>query len=168
MSAEALSPGFAALLDELAETPAERELMAEALGLLAQGVAPVAPPLSLRHRVLAHAATAERGPIFEDSGFTFAKGRELPWVQLGPGIRLKFLHGDLSQSVRTLLVEMGPNLLFPRHDHHGIEDLYLISGDAWVGDIPMRAGDYCRAPDGTTHDTVRSGASGALAVVVQR
>jgi quercetin dioxygenase-like cupin family protein len=156
------------MLDELATDSLERALMARTFDLLGRGLPEVEPPPSLRHRVLAQSAIAGRGPMFEDSGFAFARGNDLPWIQISPGIRMKFLHGDLSQRVRTALVEMAPNLLFPSHDHDGIEDLYLISGDAWVGDIPMRAGDYCRAPDGTTHDAVRSGASGALAVVVQR
>jgi anti-sigma factor ChrR (cupin superfamily) len=85
-----------------------------------------------------------------------------------PGIEWKVLYYDAEHGARTAVIRMAPNLLFPPHEHHGIEDLYLIEGTAWVGDIEMRAGDYCRAPEGTEHNDVRSGASGAMAVVVTR
>ena len=157
-----------AIVAELSNDADERHLMARTLSLLAHAAPHAAPPESLRSRVLAQLAIADRGPQFEDSGFFFAKGNDIAWTDVNAGIRSKLLYGDPPRGARTVLVEMAPNLLFPSHDHHAIEDLYLISGDLWVGEIPMRAGDYCRAPGGTTHDDVRSGPSGALVVVVQR
>jgi anti-sigma factor ChrR (cupin superfamily) len=114
------------------------------------------------------AAAGAEPPVFERAGSYFARAAEMEWMNLAPGVRLKILFDDGESGARTMLIEMDPGLPFPEHDHPAIEDLYLIAGDAWVGDVYMRAGDYCRAEAGTAHNDVRSGASGALAVVVSR
>ncbi|MCA9830839.1 MAG: cupin domain-containing protein [Dehalococcoidia bacterium] len=156
-----------ALVSELAETEDERELIELALSMLAHSVEPVVPSADLRERVLARALQSPREARFEADGFYFARGTGIDWVEIAPGIRIKWLLGN-PDGPQTALIEMGPNLAFPAHPHPEIEDLYLISGDAWVGDIPMSAGDYCRAPAGTAHNDVRSGPNGSLALVVSR
>lgn len=156
-----------ALASELAETAEERELIELALSMLAHASEEVEPPAELRQRVLSRAVLAGRGPRFEADGFSFARSAEIEWVEIAPGIRMKWLHGSMD-GPQTALIDMAPNLAFPAHPHPEIEDLYLISGDAWVGDIPMSAGDYCRAPAGTAHNDVRSGPNGSVALVVSR
>jgi hypothetical protein len=157
-----------AVLDELAESPAERELMAGALALLAYAAPEAEPGPGLRERLGARLAGEQPGPTFHAGVSYFARGQELPWIPLADGISIKLLHRDEATGARTVLVRMGADLLFPPHPHHVIEDLYLIEGEAWVGDVFMRAGDYCRAPAGTEHNDVRSGPGGSLAVVVSR
>ncbi|MGE0570693.1 MAG: cupin domain-containing protein [Dehalococcoidia bacterium] len=157
---------LSALISELAGTEEERALMELALSMLAHAPEPADPPQELRERVLSRALRAG-APRFEADGFTFARGSEIEWAEVAPGIRVKWLHGS-PDGPQTALIEMAPNLRFPAHPHPMIEDLYLISGDAWVGDTPMIAGDYCRAPAGTAHNDVRSGPGGSLALVVSR
>jgi hypothetical protein len=165
---ESLTGAHAPLVAELAETPAEAEAMARALDFLAFTAEPVAPPAGLKQRLLERLAEPERQPVFEAAGSYFARTRDMEWIDYAPGVRLKVLFDDAETGARTLLIEMAPDSPFPPHPHPEIEDLYLISGDAWVGDIPMAAGDYCRAVAGTSHNDVRSGPAGALAVVVSR
>ena len=167
MSASDPADSLNELISELAETEEERELLELAVSMLAYAAEPATPPESLRDRVLARALQPDRGPRFEADGFSFARGDEIEWVEIAPGIRMKWLHGSPG-GAQTALIEMAPNLTFPAHPHPEIEDLYLIRGDAWVGDTPMRAGDYCRAPAGTAHNDVRSGPDGSLALVVSR
>ncbi len=157
-----------ALLDDLAESPSERRTMRAALELLAYAVDEAAPSPSLKEKVLARVRAPERPASFEYRGDYFARGDALSWLPIAPGIRIKLLHEDAATGARTVLVEMAPDLLFPEHPHPAIEDLYLIGGDAYVGDQYMRAGDYCRANAGTTHSDVRSGPSGSLALVISR
>jgi len=157
---------FDTLLDDLAESPGERALMEQALRLLAYAPVQVSPPFSLRERVLGEAESAP--PVFEAGGSFFARGAGLPWVKIAPGVELKDLHYDAAAGTRTSLIRMEPNRPFPPHHHGFIEDLYVIEGDAWVGDVHMSAGDYCRAPAGTEHDDVRSGEHGTLTLVVSR
>jgi hypothetical protein len=156
-----------ALISELAESDVERETMTIAVRALAYEAPDVRPSTDLRDRILARIAEGDRPPQFMDGFSFFARSADLQWIQLTPGVEIKVLHAEAA-GARTLLVRMGPNLPFPPHPHDFVEDLYLVSGDAWVGHVPMRAGDYCRAPSGMEHNDVRSGPSGALAVVISR
>ena len=164
----ALPPDLDALVAELAENEQERTIMSRAVRLLAYAPTDVQPSHDLRERVMTRVATANRGAQYVANGDFFAHANQMDWLKLTDGIYVKVLFMDPETRARTTLVRMDPNLDFPSHPHGEIEDLYLISGDAWVGDIPMRAGDYCRANAGTEHNAVRSGASGSLAVVVAR
>ena len=159
-----------ALIDDLAETEEERKLMGRSAGLLAYATAEsTVPSPGLRERLLARIAEPMNRPaqfIAETSFFARSAGME--WTPLAPGIDIKILFAHQQSGASTVLVRMGPNLQFPEHPHALIEDLYLISGEAWVGEVPMAAGDYCRAEAGTAHNDVRSGAAGSLAVVVSR
>jgi quercetin dioxygenase-like cupin family protein len=159
---------IAALLDELAENDRERDVMGGALRLLAYAAPDVEPAPGLRARVLARIADDGRGAAFTAGVSYFARAQEMEWTPYAPGISIKLLFQDTATGARTVLVRMEPGLDFPPHPHNAIEDLYLVEGEAWVGDIFMRAGDYCRAPAGTEHNDVRSGASGSLAVVITR
>jgi anti-sigma factor ChrR (cupin superfamily) len=164
----ALPPDLDALVTELAESDRERDLMVRALRVLPYA-APMAEPSSgLRERVIARVTNPQRGAQYFANNNFFAHGDLLDWTPLVPGVDLKVLFVDSATGARTLVIRMGPNLLFPPHHHGDIEDLYVIAGDAWVGDIPMHSGDYCRAPAGTEHNDIRSGANGAMAVVVSR
>ncbi|MFN0147756.1 MAG: cupin domain-containing protein [Dehalococcoidia bacterium] len=168
MSAAGSVPELDALLDELSEDAGERERMSRALRLLAYAPEPVAPPGGLRERILARISEEPRAPTFEVGNDYFARAAEMEWTELAPGIEVKVLFRDAATRARTTLVRMGPNLAFPPHEHDVIEDLYLVSGEAWVGEVRMDAGDYCRAPAGTEHRDVRSGAAGALSMVISR
>jgi anti-sigma factor ChrR (cupin superfamily) len=156
------------LIADLAESRHERAVMREALRLLAFAAPSAPPPPALRERVTGAAAERYQLPAFEAGGSFFARAAQFDWVTIAPGVEIKDLYRDPASGARTTLVRMAPNMPFPPHPHGGIEDLYLIEGDAWVGDVPMRAGDYCRAPAGTHHNDVRSGPSGALSFVVSR
>jgi hypothetical protein len=159
---------LADLPSELAETPDEGALISHALELLAYAPEPVAPLPGLRERVLARVASPPIPAQFEAGGFFFARGEQLAWTTIAPGVRIKWLWSDPATGARTGLIDMDPDRPFPEHPHPEVEDLFLISGEAWVGDVAMRAGDYCRSPGGTAHNDVRSGPNGAAALVVSR
>ena len=158
---------FAALLDELAENDEERAAMSAALELLAHAAPPATPPPGLRDQVLDRIA-GERPPVFTVGISLFARSAAMEWLPYAPGVEVKLLYADPATGAQTVLVRMAPNVPFPEHPHPAIEDLFLIEGEAYVGDVLMRAGDYCRAPADTEHNDVRSGPSGALSLVVSR
>ena len=141
--------------------------MAGALNLLSLAPIAVSPPPGLRERIIC-AVHQPTGPSFTAGGFVFARAPQIEWQERAPGIFLKTLYAEPDTGARTALVRMAAGTAFPPHEHRGIEDVYLLEGEMWVGDIQMRPGDYCRAPAGTHHDDVRSGPAGSLAVVVSR
>jgi anti-sigma factor ChrR (cupin superfamily) len=156
------------LARELANDEQERQVIASALRLLAHAAPEAEPDGGLRERLLARVAEERSEPAFTVGPSYFARAAQLPWTPIAEGVELKVLHQDAAAGTRTLLIRMAPNRPFPPHDHHAIEDLFLIEGDAWVGDVHMNAGEYCRAEAGSAHNDVRSGAAGALAFVVSR
>lgn len=162
--------GLEALVDELAESAGERPLMSGALQLLAYAAADAAPGPNLKSRVLdrIREEQAGRGPTFVDNVSYFARSNEIEWTPVVPGIWMKMLYKDERTGAETSLWRVDPETPFPAHAHEADEDVFLISGNAWVGNVPMRAGDYCRAAAGTEHNDIRSGSDGALAVRVSR
>ena len=81
---------------------------------------------------------------------------------------METLYFEPETGSRTALVRLAPNTAFPPHRHRGIEDVYMLEGEMWVGEVQMRPGDYCRTPEGSDHADVRSGPQGSLSVVVSR
>lgn len=160
---------LAALIAEVAEGEDEARLFSRVLTLLPLAADEVAPPPSMRADLLARLRADDgRGPRFAEGDLYFARGDLLDWSPIAPGIEARVLYSDAATGAQTLLVRLEPNVQFPPHGHETIEDLYLVAGDAWVGEVAMRPGDYCRAPVGSEHNDIRSGPSGALAVSVSR
>lgn len=160
---------LAALAAEVAEGDAEERLFTRVLELLPYAADEVAPPPALRTDLLARLhADDGRGPQFNVGELYFARGDQLEWATIAPGIYARVLYSDDATGAQTLLVRVEPNVSFPPHGHAALEDLYLVAGDAWVAGVTMRPGDYCRAPIGSEHNDIRSGPSGAIALSVTR
>lgn len=79
------------------------------------------------------------------------------WRQLLPGVRMKTLSADQ----RAILLDLAPGASLPVHRHHEDEECVVLRGEARLGDITVRQGDYHLARAGSRHGTVRS-ESGAL------
>jgi quercetin dioxygenase-like cupin family protein len=43
----------------------------------------------------------------------------LPWVEVGPGVSLKLLHGRVDADTRALLLRLEPGTVMGRHRHQG-------------------------------------------------
>lgn len=79
------------------------------------------------------------------------------WRQLLPGVRMKVL----SANQRSILLDLAPGASLPVHRHHEDEECVVLRGEASLGDVHVRHGDYHLARAGSRHGTVRS-ESGAL------
>ena len=121
---------------------AELEALDETLFVAwADALPPVAPPASLRERVLGRVReTVPRNPlrtVRADEG----------WVQFAPGIDFKMLYRDEASGTNSLLARLQPGICMPEHEHSGIEECYVIEGEITYGDLTVRAGDYVFATD---------------------
>lgn len=76
------------------------------------------------------------------------------WHPLAPGARVKWLHGGASP--RSVLVDLAPGGALPTHRHHEHEECVVLRGEARLGDLVVRAGDYHVAPAGSRHGRVTS------------
>jgi quercetin dioxygenase-like cupin family protein len=70
-----------------------------------------------------------------------------------PGIeRSLFRNND--EGGRSSMVRLRSGARFPRHAHHGCEEVVVISGAVLIGGNTLREGDYLFTPPGEEHDVV--------------
>lgn len=55
---------------------------------------------------------------------------------------------------RSSVVRLMAGARFPRHAHHGTEEVVVLSGEVSIGDARMEAGDYLFTAPGEEHDVV--------------
>lgn len=82
-----------------------------------------------------------------------------------PGIQTRVLKVDEHEDRVTFEALIEPGAVYPAHPHAGDEECYVISGDLWVGDVHMKAGDYQCLAAGSTH-AVQSSDNGARILLI--
>ena len=112
---------------------------------LLESMAPIAPPLGLRARVLERARTTT--PI---EHFITLRSQE-GWKTLAPGVSVKVLSVDQLAATKSFLLRAAPGACLPEHEHHGDEECMVLEGSFTLGDLTLRAGDFHSAPKGSTH-----------------
>lgn len=112
---------------------------------LLESVAPIAPPLGLRARVL------ERARVTSPSGHFITLRNQEGWSELAPGVSVKVLFVDQHAATKSFLLRAAPGACLPEHEHHGDEECMVLEGSFTLGDLTLRAGDFHCAPKGSTH-----------------
>jgi quercetin dioxygenase-like cupin family protein len=70
-----------------------------------------------------------------------------------PGIaRCLFRNNDTGG--RSSVVRLAAGSRFPRHAHHGTEEVVVLSGTVAIGGVELAAGDYLFTSPGEEHDVV--------------
>lgn len=70
-----------------------------------------------------------------------------------PGIeRSLFRHNDTGG--RSSVVRLARGSRFPRHAHHGTEEVVVLAGRVRIGGAALDAGDYLFSEPGEEHDVV--------------
>lgn len=137
---------------------------------------PVRPRSEVREQVLARVRRtpqlhrpAEPGgaqsPAPLPGGFRLVSA-DAPWLP-GPvsGTRFKVISAGRDQAYAMLLLEMAAGASYPEHDHAGIEDLYVLTGDLQTEGRSLVPGDLLHAAPGSHHHELRS-AGGCTAILV--
>lgn len=78
-------------------------------------------------------------------------GHDLPWQELGPGIRCKVLYRDEVNDWATVLFHFAPGAKAPPHEHMGMEQTYIIEGSLTDHDGTAHAGDLAIRDAGSVH-----------------
>lgn len=116
----------------------EAEAFDAAADLLAENVPQVAPPPSLRERLLGRVAKPAR-----ESGLHVLRASEGKWRPTPfPGVTYKTLHLDRETMMMTSLLRLEPGAFFPKHHHNALEQCLVIEGDVRQDDVIMGVGDY--------------------------
>ncbi|HYR30195.1 MAG TPA: cupin domain-containing protein, partial [Thermoanaerobaculia bacterium] len=117
--------------------------------ITAESIDPIAPPPSVRARVLAAIKPLDHSVPGSHESIT-VRAEEGRWTEVAPGARLKRLNKDAARGTITSLLELAPHALVPAHDHEGGEDSYVIRGSCRIGALALNAGDYHHA-DAASH-----------------
>lgn len=125
----------------------------EILRGLLDAVAPMSPPRDLRAKVLGH--------VRAQTALQTLRADEGAWEDVAPGVRMKVLFVDDQAGTRSFLLRFAPGASLPAHAHRGPEECLVLEGEAMLGDVAVRAGDYHLAPCGSKHGVVSS-RTGAL------
>jgi len=158
---------------------AELRDLDSATEMLARSATPVAPPASLRARILA--AARDDIPVQEPTAappvrqvwkswaqappaagsLRVTRADEGEWQKAAEGVAVKRLSYDADRRIATMLVRMAPGSAYPPHRHALAEECFVIAGDLHMGDLVLHAGDFQRAEAASVHVT-QSTESGCL------
>jgi anti-sigma factor ChrR (cupin superfamily) len=160
----ALSPeehqAFEAVLSGDPELQALARDLQSTIAVAANSTPPVAPPPGLKDKVLRRveeleaAKKARPAPAASCLGlnFAFAAG-ESGWKQLPiPGASIKLLSLERDRGYAVLMGKLEPGTRYPAHLNAGPEDFYILTGDLFIGDRKLVAGDFHHADAGSQHD----------------
>ncbi len=144
-------------------------------GQLAASITPMAPPVSLRGRLMEriaaeqgseqHESTSETLEQSVDKGLTFVRSTDDLWREIMPGVQLKPLSFDKMQGRMTALARMAPRTNYAAHRHAAPEEFYVLEGTCFCGGQLLHPGDYHRAEIGTVHDETSS-EDGCLMLII--
>ncbi len=126
-------------------------------------IAPIEPAAEVRGRLRSGllARVQAEGQSAAQPFFTI-RAEEGRWHEVHPGVKLKLLYRD--RATQTFLLDIAPNTVVPSHDHPSDEECFVMRGEAFVGAVRLRAGDYHFAHEGSRHTGLRS-ETGALLLI---
>ncbi len=79
------------------------------------------------------------------------------WFPIGvPGAYFKLLSIDDAKSYAVVLGKLDAGASYPPHKHIGPEEIYVLSGDLFIGEVKLSAGDFHTAAAGSHHAVNRS------------
>jgi len=70
-----------------------------------------------------------------------------------PGIERSLFRNNDSGG-RSSVVRLAKGSRFPRHAHHGTEEVVILAGTVTIGGVELTAGDYLFTSPGEEHDVV--------------
>lgn len=135
--------------------------------VLAQGVAPAYPTptaaAAMKRRLLDRVA-ADRDqdtavtamPVMQPDaqGWYTVRADEGEWRPFLPKVQIKVLRRE--EDILTYLLKLEPGAALVPHEHPVDEECLVVEGEARIGDLLVRAGDYHLAPRGKPHGMIRS------------
>ena len=109
---------------------------------------------AIKQRLLQRVA-AERSAAQPDAqGLLTVRADEGEWKPFLPSVGIKVLRQEADTLTYLLKLEPGAALLPHNHPHD--EECIVLSGEARIGDLVVRAGDYHCARAGKPHGTITS------------
>jgi len=149
----------------------ELEGFAYVVSALAFGVTDAMPServraeLSSLVKAEARPALAEQGVAEASPSLMTLRADEGEWHEVSEGLHVKRLFVDPNSGLVTTLVKMSPGAGLPLHRHRGIEQCYVIEGEARAAGQSLGPGDFQCAPKDSIHEPVYT-ETGALLLII--
>ncbi|MEO6446985.1 MAG: cupin domain-containing protein [Gemmatimonadaceae bacterium] len=93
---------------------------------------------------------------------------EATWHDAVPGGRVRALAGAHHSPREVLVLDMSPDSTLGGHEHHGVEEVFVLGGSCVIEGRHMDVGDYHRAASQSTHGETRALGLGCLLLVSVR
>jgi quercetin dioxygenase-like cupin family protein len=109
-------------------------------------------PLALNLDPLAPAAPSPSAATSSFVPFFAQRSDALQWESVGiPKVEIATLYHDATKREKTGLLRAAPDMHYPPHQHGGVEEIYMLSGDLTLEGVTYYAGDYIRSAAGSHH-----------------
>lgn len=93
----------------------------------------------------------------DDAAMVLLRGSDIDWKDTAvPGVKARNLFVDRVAKRVTVILKLAPGVVYPDHDHPGVEECLVLEGDLELGGKVMHAMDYMRIPKGGQHGTPRT------------
>lgn len=138
------------LVDGCSACRHELERLMFTVELLALTPEPVAPPATLRERLLENVRQGKPEPDRPSvPSLAFEDG---PWKPYSaPGIEYRMLHLDRAAREVVMLVRARPESRYPKHEHASAEEMFMLRGELELDGTTYRPGDFIRSVQGSRH-----------------
>jgi anti-sigma factor ChrR (cupin superfamily) len=77
-----------------------------------------------------------------------------PWIQTGPGNRMKVLYSDPATGLLTIISKLEPGAGIPEHTHEDLEQTLVLEGSLEDDEGACTAGNFVIRAKGSRHAPV--------------
>ena len=81
----------------------------------------------------------------------FIDSDALPWIETGPGNKMKVIYHDPASGMLTILSRLEPGAGIPAHVHEDLEQTYVLEGSLVDDEGECTAGNFVIRAKGSRH-----------------
>jgi anti-sigma factor ChrR (cupin superfamily) len=90
-------------------------------------------------------------PSLDALASRFIEIESLPWIETGPGNKMKVLYHDPATDLLTILAKLEPGAGIPAHVHEDLEQTFVIDGSLLDHEGECTAGNFVIRAKGSRH-----------------
>lgn len=168
ITAEERSELMAALASATPSARQEAAELVDAAAAVSLLIPPEQPSASLKQKILSRTRKQQRASTPLTAPLSFMpQASESGWLPMKvPGAYVKLLSANQERGYAVALGKLDANTSYPAHVHKGAEDVLVLSGDLWIGNTRLQAGDFHHAEPGSEHDINRSETGCTILIVL--
>jgi anti-sigma factor ChrR (cupin superfamily) len=81
----------------------------------------------------------------------FVETEQVPWIEMGPGNKMKVIYHDPVSDMLTILSKLEPGSGIPPHVHEDLEQTFVLEGSLVDNEGECRAGNFVIRAKGSRH-----------------